>query len=135
MEHSIKLVEQHCSKYLMMFGECIQKYPHTWQMDCELERRKLAKCAEHNPEIVHIKSTCSDQFHVYEKCMADSPSNPEKCMESFNAFSSCADKALKAFAYNVSNESPGTVTPTLATQTSTAETTAPSPASNASTKD
>lgn len=42
----MRLVEQHCAKYLEMFGECIHRFPHTWQMDCELERRKLARCAE-----------------------------------------------------------------------------------------
>ncbi|GFN79637.1 hypothetical protein PoB_000614300 [Plakobranchus ocellatus] len=42
----MKLVEQHCSKYLAMFGECVHQFPHTWQMDCEPERRKLARCAE-----------------------------------------------------------------------------------------
>uniref|UniRef100_A0A0B6ZD24 IMS import disulfide relay-system CHCH-CHCH-like Cx9C domain-containing protein n=1 Tax=Arion vulgaris TaxID=1028688 RepID=A0A0B6ZD24_9EUPU len=100
MEHSIKLVEIHCTKYLQMFGECIQRHPHTWQMDCEQERRKLAKCAETNPEIVHIKSQCGAQFHVYEKCMSDFPQHPEKCIDPFKAFSACADGALKTFELN-----------------------------------
>ena len=45
-EHSIRLVETHCGKYLEMFADCIKDNPHTWQMDCEPERKKLAKCAE-----------------------------------------------------------------------------------------
>ncbi|CAL1536560.1 unnamed protein product [Lymnaea stagnalis] len=106
MEHSMRLVEKHCSKYLEMFAECIQKYPHTWQMDCELERRKLARCAESNPEILHIKSVCAKQFQVYEKCMSEAASNPEKCTESFQVFSSCAAEALLTFKAAESSSSP-----------------------------
>ena len=45
-EHCIQLVEAHCGKYMEMFGECIRQHPYTWQMDCDAERRKLAKCSE-----------------------------------------------------------------------------------------
>ncbi|KAH9488641.1 hypothetical protein Btru_061274 [Bulinus truncatus] len=93
----MRLVEKHCSKYLAMFGECIKLHPHTWQIDCDLERRKLAKCAETNPEIGHIKQVCGKQFHVYETCMSEFQSDPEKCAEFFNVFSSCAQEALKTY--------------------------------------
>ncbi|XP_035827328.1 coiled-coil-helix-coiled-coil-helix domain-containing protein 5 isoform X2 [Aplysia californica] len=103
----MKLVETHCSKYLDMFGECIKQYPHTWQMDCEPERRKLAKCAETNPEIVHIKTVCGDEFHEYEKCMIENRADTEKCAELFTTFSDCADAAVGAFTATASN--PATV--------------------------
>ncbi|RUS87202.1 hypothetical protein EGW08_005042 [Elysia chlorotica] len=97
MEHSMRLVEQHCSKYLTMFGECVHQFPHTWQMDCESERRKLARCAETNPEILHIKSACAAQFSVYEKCMNENRSDSDRCTDSFLAFTSCAQDALGTF--------------------------------------
>ncbi|GFS24233.1 coiled-coil-helix-coiled-coil-helix domain-containing 5 [Elysia marginata] len=96
-EHSMKLVQQHCSKYLTMFGECVHQFPHTWQMDCEPERRKLARCAETNPEILHIKSVCAAQFSVYEQCMNENRSDADKCTESFLDFTSCAQEALGTY--------------------------------------
>ncbi|KAK3789126.1 hypothetical protein RRG08_012748 [Elysia crispata] len=80
-----------------MFGECVHQFPHTWQMDCEPERRKLARCAETNPEILHIKSVCASQFSVYEKCMNENRSDTEKCTEPFLEFTACAQEALGSY--------------------------------------
>ena len=49
------------------------------------------------PEIVHIKSECGKEFYFYEKCMTENQAETEKCSELYEAFSSCADKALDSF--------------------------------------
>ena len=100
MEHSIRLVETHCAKYLDMFGECVQQFPYTWQMDCESQRRKLAKCAETKPEIVHIKTECGKEFVQYERCMTENQTDAEKCSLEYSRFSQCAENALETFKVN-----------------------------------
>ncbi|KAL8563004.1 hypothetical protein ACOMHN_004696 [Nucella lapillus] len=91
----MQLVEQQCGRYLTMFSDCLQKFPHTWHLDCQRQKVKLAKCAESEPTIVKIKTECEKEFTVYERCMNANPTDTHYCLEDFEQFNKCAQQYIQ----------------------------------------
>ena len=46
MDLAMKLVQEHCGRYMKVYANCVERFPDTWHLDCEVQRVKLAACAD-----------------------------------------------------------------------------------------
>lgn len=103
LDLAMKLVQKHCGKYMNVYANCVDKYPDTWHLDCEVPRVKLAACASENPLVVEIKNKCAHIHEDYEKCLLKNPIHVQPCTELLHNFNDCAkDVTLKVSNSNSS---------------------------------
>ncbi|XP_014775708.1 coiled-coil-helix-coiled-coil-helix domain-containing protein 5 [Octopus bimaculoides] len=92
MDSAMQVVLQQCGKYIQLYSTCVENYPETWHIDCELSRMKLAKCAESNPVVTRVKEQCTEKYEAYEKCLVSNPIQVQKCSVQLEKFNECANK-------------------------------------------
>ncbi|GAB1605570.1 coiled-coil-helix-coiled-coil-helix domain-containing protein 5-like [Argonauta hians] len=91
MDSAMEVVFRQCGRYVQSYSKCVEKFPDTWHIDCELARSKLATCAEDNPVVSRVKEECATSYGEYEKCLQANPVQVERCSGLLDRFNQCAN--------------------------------------------
>ncbi|BFZ55918.1 hypothetical protein PYCC9005_002959 [Savitreella phatthalungensis] len=84
-------IQQHCARQLAAYQSCVSTHPHSWSVDCNLERRALTDCSEDKVDAVRaVKKKCDGEVRAYDGCLKENDGQPRACLAALKSLYECA---------------------------------------------
>ncbi|KAJ7992090.1 hypothetical protein DPEC_G00274950 [Dallia pectoralis] len=91
MQVAMDITTKYCHKEMESYGQCVASNPSTWQQNCQDLKMKVARCTSTHPAIQKIRSDCSNEFAMFDRCLRENATSPSSCSADVVRFLGCAE--------------------------------------------